>query len=184
MTGLIETLLNISRLQMGNFIVSPKPANLAEIVDKILGGFSMQVRKKKIVLKKNYDKNIPKMNLDFQIMELILENLISNAIKYTEKGQVEVSAGKKGKNVVIKIADTGCGIPERQKHLVFTKLFRADNLLKNRTKGYGLGLYIVKSIIQKIGGKIRFDSEEGKGTTFYVTLPLSGMKRRTQQNLV
>lgn len=183
-TGLIETLLNISRMQMGTFIISPKPVNLTILIDKLLDGFSMQIKKKRLILKKNYEKNFPKINLDPQIMQLILENLFSNAVKYTEKGIVGINIKKIKKNINIEVFDTGCGIPEQQKHLVFTKLFRSDNLLKNKTKGHGLGLYIVKVLVKNSGGKIWFESKEGRGTTFYVSFPLKGMKKKTQQSLI
>ena len=184
-TELIETLLNISRIQMGTFVVLPQPVKLQTLINKILSSFYLQAKKKKLKIKKHFDKNIPRTNLDPQIMQLILENLISNAVKYTEKGYVEIDVSvQNNKNIMIKISDTGCGIPDSQKHLVFTKLFRSDNRLKNETKGHGLGLFIVKSIVERVGGKIKFESEEKKGTTFYLTIPLKGMKKSNQQKLL
>jgi PAS domain S-box-containing protein len=182
--SLVESLLNITRIQMGNFVVNPKPMELQSFFDKLITGFYMQIKKKKLVLKKYYPKKKIILNIDPNIAQLIFENLLSNAVKYTEKGHVDVRIEKNEKNVIIIVSDTGCGIPENQQHLVFTKLFRSDNALKNRTKGHGLGLHIVKSIVEKVGGRIRFESQEKRGTTFYVTLPLSGMKRKVQQSLI
>jgi len=86
---------------------------------------------------------------------------------------------KKGKdNLEVEVADNGLGIPKAQQNKIFEKLFRADNVRQTDTEGTGLGLYIVKSILENSGGKISFKSEENKGTTFYVTIPLSGMKKK------
>jgi signal transduction histidine kinase len=83
-----------------------------------------------------------------------------------------------GRQLSIVIEDTGFGIPKNQQDKIFSKLFRADNVREQDTEGTGLGLYIVKAIIDHSGGNIWFESEENKGTTFYVTLPLGGMKKK------
>jgi signal transduction histidine kinase len=79
---------------------------------------------------------------------------------------------------LITVSDTGYGIPQGQKDKIFTKLFRADNVRAKDTEGTGLGLYIVKAIVDQAGGSISFDSVEDKGTTFYIRLPLIGMKKK------
>ena len=81
-------------------------------------------------------------------------------------------------NIEIKVSDNGYGIPKKQHGKIFTKLFRADNVRDKDTDGTGLGLYIVKSIVEKSGGKIWFESpKENRGTTFFVTLPMKGMDK-------
>ena len=183
-TSLIETLLNLSRMQMGTFMIDPRPTNLPALIDKLVSGFALQIKKKKLSLEKQYEEDLPKINLDPRIMQMVLENLFSNAIKYTEAGSIKITVKKGLKSINIEVSDTGCGIPERQKHLVFSKLFRSDNALKNKTKGHGLGLYIVRALLKNAGGKISFESKEGKGTKFLVSFPLRGMKKRTQQSLI
>lgn len=112
-------------------------------------------------------------------MRLVLENLLSNAIKYTQKNSpIAVEIKKQDEEAIIKVSDTGCGIPAGQQSRIFTKLFRADNKLKDKTKGTGLGLYIVKAGAAQYGGRVWFESKEDKGTTFYVTVPLKRMKAR------
>ena len=79
---------------------------------------------------------------------------------------------------MITVADDGYGIPKNQQSKIFTKMFRADNVQELDTDGTGLGLYIIKSVVEHSGGKIWFESEENKGTTFYVTIPLKGMSKK------
>ena len=108
-----------------------------------------------------------------------MQNLISNAVKYTpEKGKVEISLTIKEPDVLIKVGDNGYGIPKAQEAHIFEKLFRADNVREKDTEGTGLGLYLVKAIVDQSGGKVWFTSAENKGTTFFVAIPLSGMKKK------
>ena len=179
MAELIETLLNISRIESGALSINPEPTSLPHFIDDLLRDFSIQIEDKKINLKRDYDKVIPPLNIDRKLMQLIFDNLISNAIKYTKiKDTIAVAIKRNNHAVIVSVSDTGCGIPNHQHSQVFTKLFRADNLLKAETKGSGLGLYIVKACVDQYGGKVWFESEENIGTTFYVTLPLKGMRKR------
>src|SRR5262249_4583617 len=93
-------------------------------------------------------------------------------------GQVAFSVEQRPSVIVVTVADKGMGIPRAQQSKIFTKFFRADNARVAVTDGNGLGLYIVRSIVEHAEGRIWFTSQEGKGTTFYVTLPLAGMKPR------
>ena len=125
------------------------------------------------------------MQVDPKHLRMVLQNLLSNAVKYTpEDGKIELSISLADKeNVLLKISDTGYGIPKHQQDKIFTKLFRADNVRDKDTDGTGLGLYIVKSIVENSGGRVWFKSsgeEENKGTVFYVTLPLDGVKKSTK----
>jgi signal transduction histidine kinase len=114
---------------------------------------------------------------------MVMQNILSNSVKYTPIGGkigLAISLVDK-KNIQIKVSDTGYGIPRKQHSKIFTKLFRADNVRENDTDGTGLGLYIVKSIVEKSGGKIWFESpHENRGTTFYVTLPIGGITKNQQ----
>ena len=107
---------------------------------------------------------------------MVFQNLISNAIKYTPpRGSVECEISKGGvlrETFLIRVSDTGIGIPRDEQGRVFEKLHRATNAQVLVPNGTGLGLYMVKTIIDKAGGNITFESREGKGTTFYVSLPL------------
>ena len=179
MVELVNALLNVSRLELGTFIVEPVPTNLIEISESIIKELQPTILDKKLILKTSYDKTIGKINVDPALTRIIFQNLLSNATKYTpDKGKIFVSIKKNTKNVLIDIKDTGYGIPKSQQDKIFTKLFRADNVKEKDTEGTGLGLYIIKSIIDKSGGVISFISDENKGTKFHIELPLSGMKKK------
>jgi signal transduction histidine kinase len=103
----------------------------------------------------------------------VMMNLVNNAIKYSKKGgSVRLGYAVEGSFIKIFVQDSGIGIPKAQQSKIFQKFFRADNAIQNVATGTGLGLYYVKTVVEAHGGRIWFDSEQGKGTTFYLTLPL------------
>ena len=180
MIVLTEELLNISRIEMGTLAVTPEPTNLNSFLDDLLKNFSIQISSKKLELIKNFDENIPKINIDQKLFRQVVDNLISNAIKYNKNnGKIEVSVKTNKDDIVICVSDSGYGIPKHQHSQIFKKFFRSDNVLKSETKGTGLGLYIVKSLVEQYGGQISFESEENKGSAFCFTVPLEGMKPKT-----
>ncbi|MCF7865014.1 MAG: PAS domain S-box protein [Candidatus Pacebacteria bacterium] len=174
MVNLVNTLLDVSRIELGTFIVESKPTNIVKLVQGVIEEYRLQIREKRIHFSFSSEKSIPNIQVDPKILRMVVQNLLSNAIKYTpEGGRVFISLfAQKGNAVLFKIVDTGYGIPKNQQDKIFTKLFRADNVVGKDTEGTGLGLYIAKSIVEQSGGKIWFESSENKGTTFNVTLPL------------
>jgi PAS domain S-box-containing protein len=185
MISLVNDLLNVSRLELGTFVIEPKDTNLAEIADSSLNELTPQIKEKKIKISKKISDSIGVYRGDPKLLRIIFQNLFSNAIKYTPKGgKVSISLKKTKTDIFCSISDTGIGIPKKQHNRIFTKLFRADNVAKIGVKGTGLGLYIAKTILENSGGKIWFESNtavKGKkrtGTIFYFTLPLNGMKER------
>ncbi|MCX6796172.1 MAG: HAMP domain-containing sensor histidine kinase [Candidatus Falkowbacteria bacterium] len=192
---LVNALLDASRIDMGTFIIEPEPTDIIERAETALTKFYPEITKKKILLEKHYDK-FGLLKLDPRLTQIIFENIIANAVQYTPPGgKIRLIVKKTEKDIYIKISDTGCGIPRAQQIKVCTKLFRADNAKKMRSDGSGLGLYIVKAIVEKSGGKIWFESpslellleekqdasdlpldKRNLGTTFFITIPLQGMK--------
>lgn len=179
MVGLVDALLNVSRLDLGTLMIEPEKINLLEIGQSVLKELMPQIKEKNLQAIKKFDKNIDQYNGDPKLLRIVFQNLLSNAVKYTpNNGQVSLEIKKHNQDILIKVSDTGIGIPKTQKDKIFTKLFRADNVKQSDTEGTGLGLYIVKSIIEHSGGRIWFESKENKGTDFYVVLPGYGMKKR------
>lgn len=179
MIDLVNALLNVSRIDLGTFAIEPEPIRLEEIAESVLTEMTQQIHQKKMHVQKRYAPGLPTVNADPKLMRIVLQNLFTNAVKYTpEEGNVNIEISKNAKDILIQVADTGYGIPKAQQDQIFKKLFRADNVRERETDGTGLGLYIVKSVVEQSGGTIRFESEENKGTTFYITLPLQGMKKK------
>lgn len=179
MIDLVNSLLNVSRIDMGTFAIDPKPINLADISESVISELVMQIKEKNIKFSAKYEKNLPLVQADPKLARIIIQNLFSNAVKYTpNNGKVGVAINKDGESLMLKVSDSGYGIPIDAQDKIFTKLFRAENVRSKEVEGTGLGLYMVKSIVEESGGKVWFESLENKGTTFYVTIPLSGMKKK------
>ncbi|MDD4531626.1 MAG: ATP-binding protein [Candidatus Pacebacteria bacterium] len=181
MIALINDLLNVSRIEEGRFLYKQEPSRLNVYVKAVIDSSQELLKMKKISLSvEGLDEETPLINLDKEKIELAIQNLLENAVKYTpEGGSVHISLEKHETEVVFKIRDTGVGIPEFDHERIFTKFFRGDNVIKMETEGSGLGLYTTRNIIDAHRGKIWFESKEGKGTTFYFSLPFA---KQTQNN--
>ncbi|RJQ29785.1 PAS domain-containing protein [Candidatus Parcubacteria bacterium] len=173
--GIIEDLLNITRIEEGHFGYSFKQTDLIEFVEKILGEASPQARRATVKLYFDRPKEpLPKLMLDSQKLSLVFNNLLDNAIRYNvPNGEIIVKAERMKDQpfVVVSVKDTGIGVPPEGIGKIFTKFFRADNALKFQTEGSGLGLYIAKNIVQAHGGQMWAESEVNRGSTFFLTLP-------------
>ncbi|MEZ4179985.1 MAG: ATP-binding protein [Candidatus Doudnabacteria bacterium] len=179
MVDLVNALLNVSRLELGTIAVEPEPANIIEIAQGVISDLKAIILEKQDKIVTHFDQNIPITPLDKKLVYMIFQNLLTNAIKYSpDKSTITTSIQTDETNIKISVADQGLGIPQSQQDKIFTKLFRADNVKGTDTTGTGLGLYIIKSILDHSGGTIRFESIQNQGTTFFVTIPKSGMKKQ------
>jgi len=174
MINLINDLLNVTRIEEGRYLYKLTPTSLESIVQSVIKNYEGEIKKKNLNFEfKKPERKLPKVMADVEKIQLAIQNLIENAIRYTlPGGKVIVSLKQKEKEIEFFVKDTGIGIPKDQQNRVFTKFFRAANAIRMETEGSGLGLFITKNIIEAHGGKIWFESEEGKGTTFYFTLPI------------
>ncbi len=188
MITLINALLNMSRIELGTFSIKPETVDIPRLSKEIIQELYPQIQEKKQHISEKYSENLSSVVVDLELMRIVIQNIVSNAIKYTQpKGEIgiEIFLKQKGdefENKIIKevslaltISDNGYGIPEDQKDKIFGKLFRAYNVKEMDTDGTGLGLYLVKSVIEHTKGEIWFQSELNKGTAFHVVIPLSGM---------
>lgn len=174
MIELIEDLLNVATIEEGKYLSKIALSNIEEVIQLVVDNNLERARKKDLKLEfKKSGKEMPNIMLDKKKMEMAIENIIDNAIKYTNPGgRITVFLKSIKKDIEIKIKDTGVGIPQEQQERVFSKFFRGSNVMRMETEGTGLGLFIAKNIIEAHEGRIWFDSKERKGTTFYITLPL------------
>ncbi len=173
MVELIDDLLIVSKIEQGSFPIMKKEISLEDLIKDLVSRFKVFAEASHIDLKFSSQENLPQVYADPSLLKLVTENLIDNAIRYTKGGgRVEIKLAKEGENVVFSIEDSGVGIPLEEQKFIFRKFFRAENVIKKRTRGSGLGLYVCKSVIEKSGGKVWFKSKEGKGTTFYYTHPI------------
>ncbi len=178
LAGLINDLLDLSRIESGRgFKVKKAPTDLRGIILQNVDFFKPEIDKH--TFKVNLPDDLAKIEADKGKIDQVMENLLSNAIKFSPKGgKIAVSLKKADRLVKISISDTGMGIPKKDLPHIFEKFYRAENASMQAIGGTGLGLGIVKYIIESHGGKISVESEVGKGSTFSFTLPIRTSKTR------
>ncbi len=185
MTALVNSLLNVSRLELGGFVIKPVALNMVDAAKSNVASQKIQIEGKKLTLKEEYEPNLDPFSADPNLMDVIFQNLLNNAVKYSsEGGTITLKIKKENESLMITVSDTGIGIPKDDQAKIFGKLFRSDNVKTLDPFGTGLGLYIVREIVTNSGGKIWFESEEGKGTSFYITFPLSGMIKKEGEKVI
>lgn len=175
MNELISTLLNVTRIESGTIAITRKPVDLHNVSNEVINELQLGAKSKSIDLKLiSVHSPELKVKTDLLIFKEILSNLVINAIKYTpDGGRVRIKIRPRLTDILFEVKDNGWGIPKYSQDQVFSKFFRAANIVKRETTGTGLGLYLVKGLVDAIGGQIWFKSEEGKGSSFYFTVPSS-----------
>lgn len=180
MIALVNSLLNITRIESGRIMVEPTPTDIKNLVTEVINEVKIRYMDKKQTFTVHLDDAIPAINLDPRLIRQVYVNLLTNAAKYTpEKGEIVIRVSKNEKDVVSEIRDNGFGIPESEKDKVFGKFYRGKNMINGDNKGTGLGLYLAKAIVELSHGKIWYESKEGKGTTFWLSIPLAGTPAKT-----
>ncbi len=180
MISLVNDLLNVSRIDQGRVPEKSQMIQPAQIIQGAINDMRQLAEKSQVQLQFAPPQNVPEVWFDPDRFHEIVENLLSNAIKYSNAGgQVGILLEPMGDKLRLTVSDQGIGIPETDQSRVFQKFFRAANAVQSETEGSGLGLFVVKSYVEKWGGTIWFESKEGKGTKFHVDLPVGA--RETEE---
>lgn len=175
MIRLVNDLLNVSRIEEGRFQYNFSVGVISDLVKSVIEELQPAIKERNIQFQLNFENHdLPPVRFDGSKLRLAIQNLIDNAIRYTPVGgsvSVVVGCNDEKSEVHIKVSDTGIGIPKNQQEKLFNKFFRGENVVRMQTEGTGLGLFIVRNIVLKHGGRITFTSTEGKGTQFVIWLP-------------
>lgn len=169
---MVNDLLDIARIESGKVIMKTEPLELKKIVEKVSDLLAVQLKEKHIEFASNIADNANTILADRGQIERVFINIIGNAVKFTPlKGRINVSAHAADAGVQVDISDTGCGIPVEAQEAIFEEFYRVDNQINQQAKGTGLGLTLVKNIIEAHGGKIWVKSKLDSGSTFSFILP-------------
>lgn len=173
MIGLVNDLLNVAKIEEGKYAFRSSKMQLENLVSLVLQSSQDRAVRRGIKLSAELSRPWSKPVLgDPEKIQLVIQNLVDNAIKYTKRQgfvKVRVLSGKK--EAEVQVQDNGLGIPKNQQDLVFEKFFRGKNVRAVETEGTGLGLFLARNIVQAHKGKIWFESQEGRGTTFHFSIP-------------
>ena len=169
---MIEKLLDAAKVDSGELSTEQAPHYLQELTAEFVEANRGYIEDQGFEFTYTHDKNLPLVMVDADHVETTLNNLVENAMKYSrEKKEINIKVQKKGGNVAISVTDKGTGIPKSSLRYVFDKFYRVEDSLTAKTKGHGLGLSIVKNMVELNGGTIDVKSEYGKGSTFIVKFP-------------
>jgi signal transduction histidine kinase len=173
MVRLIDDFLNVSRIQNGKFIIDKHPIDLSKIVTQELDSLQSNALAHKTKFIYSAPKDFPIINLDEGKIRQVIMNFADNALYYSnDNSSVEITLAVEDENAILKVKDSGIGVPRDEQEELFTKFYRASNARRQRPDGTGVGLYLAKRIITAHGGKMIFESVQDKGSTFGFSVPL------------
>lgn len=182
MINLVNLLLQIARVEAGRVKIEPKPIDFRLVTEGVVMTLQSQLNEKKQKIKIITEpKELPKISMDEEVLWQIVQNLLTNAVRYSHLKSVitiRINVNNEKQELCYAVEDKGIGIPKEEQNRIFEKFFRADNASRYVPEGSGLGLNLVKKLVEDWNGKIWFESEEGKDTTFFFTVPLEGVKTR------
>jgi len=173
MTLLVQDMMGVLRMESGASPIKKGSVSATHLIKNIFETLSGAAKSKQVALRLIESEDCT-INTDPLFLQNILENIVANAINYSNPdSEAVVSIAKEPHEVIFTVKDSGIGIPEDEQRQIFERFYRASNAKTFDTRGSGLGLYIANMLASKIGAKLSFDSEAGKGTTFYVRIPYS-----------
>ena len=171
---LTNDLLKLARIEAGKLEVEFFPVQLLEVIERSAETTLLKASQKQITLEVDVPPDLPTVRGDASLLRDVLQNLIDNAIQYTPAGgRIQVSATVGAREVVISVADTGIGIPLADQERIFERFYRVDAARSREAGGTGLGLSIAKHIVEAHGGRLWVESEVGRGSKFFFSVPLA-----------
>jgi len=180
----LNLILDLSKFESGNMVFTYQQIDLVSEAEKIISLFKEAARKKGLYLKSSYNQPSIFINIDPRAFHSILNNLINNAIKYTNEGGIAVDISLKDNFVEIKVIDSGIGIAKEYHEIIFDEFRQVSEGYSRNFEGTGLGLNITMKLVKKFGGEISVESEPGKGSTFIVKLPVTSAGENTEEEPV
>lgn len=179
--NLINDILDISKIEAGKMSFSKDRFNIKDVISEVVQNVSPLISKKEVKLITEIPDEIPEVYSDKTRVFQILLNLVSNAIKFTEKGEIRIKCEVDGDKLKISVSDTGKGIKEEDMETLFEAFRQISGSARRRYQGAGLGLYLSKKLVTLLGGEIWVESEYGKGSTFTFTLPLKSVEENNHE---
>jgi PAS domain S-box-containing protein len=175
---LVGNILDISKLESGHMVSNPTPVPINKLLELSLSEVQPLAHQKGVVIDFTPATNLNKVSVDSVIFGQVVHNLLTNAIRYTEAGhgRVKLAFERNDRGYLLTVQDNGIGIPESAQESIFNRFYRAKNAASVEEHGTGLGLYMIKLMLETAGCDVWFDSVIDHGTTFYVQLPKEGMK--------
>jgi signal transduction histidine kinase len=168
---MINDLAMLSRAERGKEALEITQFNVGELLNIIVNDYRSQAAAKGLSLNIRIDPKLSMLNTSQLYVREILQNFITNSLKYTERGSITLSAAPADSGVVFTIADTGIGISQAEQKKLFSKFFRSDDSRVKKEHGTGLGLYVTAKLIKLLGGRLDIQSELNRGTSFQVYIP-------------
>jgi PAS domain S-box-containing protein len=171
---LVNDLLDVSRLESGRLVVNPEHLRLDDVVGCVVSELQPLAEEKELRLRFEPQAATPMVYVDGQLIRQAVTNLLSNAIKYTPNGgRIDVTVSMGNGSVACAIRDNGIGVPKEAQSRLFEKFYRADNAVVVESEGTGLGLHLVRLVVEHFGGKVWCESERGQGALFTMELPVA-----------
>jgi signal transduction histidine kinase len=176
LSHLINNVLDFSRIEMGRKEFNFTKGYLQDVIRETLESYRYHLEKKGFTIHSDISDDLPEMNFDGEAIASVLVNLLSNAMKFSPKEkEVTVKLFRDNGNAVLQIADKGIGMPQKEIPKIFQRFYQAENRVASEARGSGLGLTLVKNIVEAHGGTIEVESEVGKGSVFTVRIPMEGI---------
>jgi signal transduction histidine kinase len=176
--GLINTVLDIAKIESGQFTLSMAEYAIESVVETVRAATESLAQNKKLMLRTEVAKSLPVGLGDEQRLTQVLLNLVGNAIKFTDAGEVRVSAAAANSHFTVTVADTGPGIPEAHRARIFEQFHQVDSSNTKAKGGTGLGLAIAREIVELHGGRLWVESTLGKGSAFQMEVPIRAEFRK------